>query len=102
MRDVFPQPRLPDGRRLDDVVGNRFAVLSALPLDARVRRAGGEGRREGLDLAFIDAPGPAVEKWLAAHEAVAVIVRPDRYVFALARNEREVQHALEELASRLR
>ena len=99
---VFPQPRLPDGRRLDEAVGNRFAVLSALALDARTRRAGGAGRGYGLDPAFIDAPGPAVEGWLAAHEAVAVIVRPDRYVFALARDEAEVHHALEELVSRLR
>ena len=100
--DVFPQPRLADGRRLDDVVGDRFAVLSALPLDARTRRAGGGGRRGGLDLAFIDAPGPAVEAWLAAREAAAVIVRPDRYVFAVAGDEAGVRHALEELASLLR
>ena len=92
----------PTGRRLDDAVGNRFVVLSALPLDARTRRAGGEGRRGGLGLAFIDAPGPAVEEWLAAREAVAVIVRPDRYVFALARDQADVPRALEALASRLR
>lgn len=100
--DVFPQTRLPDGRRLDDAVGNRFAVLSALPLDARTRRACDEGRRGGLDLAFIDAPGPAVAEWLAAREAAAVIVRPDRYVFALARDEADVRRTLESLASRLR
>ena len=84
------------------MVGNRFAVLSALPLASRTRRAGGERRRGGLDLAFIDAPGPAVEEWLAAREAAAVIVRPDRYVFALARDEADVRRALETLASRLR
>ena len=100
--DVFPQPRLADGHRLDDVVGNRFAVLSALPLDTRTRRAGGDGRGYGLGLAFIDAPGPAVEEWLAAREAAAVIVRPDRYVFALARDEADLRRALEGLASLLR
>ena len=100
--DVFPQPRLADGRRLDEVVGDRFAVLSALPLDTRTRGAGSGGRGYGLDLAFVDAPGAAVEEWLAEREAVAVIVRPDRYVFAVARDEAEVHHALEELASLLR
>ena len=103
---MFPQPRLPDGRRLDEAVGDRFALLSTLPLSSPLslwtRRPGGEGRRDGLDLAFIDAPGPAVEEWLAAREAVAVIVRPDRYVFALARDEPDIRRAFEALASRLR
>ena len=99
---VFPQPWLADGRRLDEAVGNRFAVLSVLPLAPGTRRAGDGGRRDRLDLAFVDAPGPAVEEWLAARDAVAVVVRPDRYVFAVARNEAEVRRALEKLASRLR
>ena len=98
---VFPQPRLADGRRLDEVVGNRFAVLSVLPLDVRTRHPS-DGRGDGLDLAFIDVPGPAVEQWLAAQGAVAVIVRPDRYVFGIARDEAEIRRAIDELASRLR
>lgn len=107
---VFPQPRLADGRRLDEAAGNRFAVLSALPpgalgaLEARARRLG-DGRRDGLgpdlDLAFVDAPGPEVEEWLARREAAAVIVRPDRYVFGTARDEAELRRALDELPARL-
>ena len=77
-------------------MGNRFAVLSLRPLDVDVRR-GGNGRRPGLDLALVDAPGPAVERWLAARGAVAVIVRPDRYVFATARDEAELHRALDKL-----
>ena len=100
--EVFPQPRLPDGRRLDEAVGDRFALLSALPLDAWTRRPDRDRCGDGLDLAFIDAPGPAVEAWLAAREAVAVIVRPDRYVFALARDEAALHRALEGLESLLR
>ena len=98
---VFPQPRLADGRRLDEAVGNRFAVLSVLPLGtlgalgARIRGP------DGLDLAFVDAPGPEVEEWLARQEAVAVIVRPDRYVFGIARDEAELRRALDELPSHL-
>ena len=105
---VFPQPRLADGRWLDEAAGNRFAVLSVLPpgtlgaLEAQARRPG-DGRRDGLglDLAFIEAPGPEVEKWLARQEAVAVIVRPDRYVFGIARDEAELRRALDELPARL-
>ena len=98
---VFPQPRLADGRRLDEAVGNRFAVLSAPPLEVDVRR-GGNGRRPGLDLAHVGAPGPDVERWLAAQGAVAAIVRPDRYVFATARDEAELHRALERLDFLLR
>ena len=98
---VFPQPRLADGRRLDEAVGNRFAVLSLRPLDVDVRR-GGNGRRPGLDLALVDAPGPAAERWLAAQGAVAAIVRPDRYVFATARDEAELHRALDKLDFLLR
>ena len=101
---VFPQPRLADGRRLDEAVGNRFAVLSVLPSRAprAGKRQGGSRRRAGpLDPVFIGAPGAQVEAWLAAHEAVAVIVRPDRYVFATARDEAALRHALDALPSRL-
>ena len=98
---VFPQPRLADGRRLDEAAGNRFAVLSTLPVEDWSRRTRG-GHRDGLDLAVIDAPGPAVEQWLAAHGAVAVVVRPDRYVFATARDEAELGGAMDRLAALLR
>ena len=104
---VFPQQRLADGRRLDEAVGSRFAVLSALPpaalaaLAARTRQTGG-GRRSRPDLAFVDAPGAEVEEWLAKRGAVAVIVRPDRYVFGVARDEAELRRTLDELPSRRR
>ena len=104
---VFPQPRLADGRRLDEAVGSRFAVLSALPpgalaaLAARIRRPGG-GRRGGPDLALVDAPGAEVEEWLARRDAAAVIVRPDRYVFGVARDEAELRRTLDELPFRRR
>ncbi len=100
---VFAQPRLADGRRLDEAVGGRFAVLSVLPLDALDARARspGDEPRDGLDLAFVDAPGPEVEAWLAGRGAAAVVVRPDRYVFATAHDEAALRRVLDELASRL-
>lgn len=100
---VLPQLRLAAGRRLDEAVGSRFAVLSALPpgaLAALAARMRGE-HQGGLDIAFVEAPGPEVEEWLAEHEAMAVIVRPDRYVFGIARDEAELRRALDELTSRL-
>ena len=101
---AFPQPRLAGGRRLDDVVGNRFAVLARVPLDGLAEgsaRRRGERLGGGLDPAVIDSPGAEIEEWLAAQDAVAVIVRPDRYVFATARDETELERALDELAHRV-
>lgn len=72
------QPELPDGRWLDDAVGPRFAVLarSGLELPAATR-----DRFAALDVAIVDDPGPRATAWLAEHDAAAVVLRPDRYVF---------------------
>src|SRR5262249_10316971 len=65
---VFPQPMLADGGRLDDVAGNRFAVLG---------RCGTPERWRALGAAVIDAPGATVERWLDEQAAQAVVLRPD-------------------------
>jgi 3-(3-hydroxy-phenyl)propionate hydroxylase len=54
-----PQPISPDGSRFDDCVGHRFAVVTA-------------------------EADPAFAPWLAELGAVAALIRPDRYVAALA------------------
>ncbi|MBX3499767.1 MAG: bifunctional 3-(3-hydroxy-phenyl)propionate/3-hydroxycinnamic acid hydroxylase [Alphaproteobacteria bacterium] len=86
---VFPQPRLPDGRLLDEAIGWRFAVIgTAQALGAvtpQTRRHWHE-----RDIAVIDAGGPTIEAWLAAHECGALILRPDRYVFGTARTSAEL------------
>jgi 3-(3-hydroxy-phenyl)propionate hydroxylase len=81
---VFPQPRLDDGRRLDDAVGYRFASIG----HARVIDGVSSGTRrrwEELGVSIVAPPGAAQYGWLAEHEAAAVMVRPDRYVLGLAR-----------------
>ena len=64
-----PQPRLGDGRRLDDAVGLGPALLLR-------------------EHAAMDSHGvPAVaagNDWLAGHGLVAALLRPDRYVFGVA------------------
>jgi len=81
---ICPQPRLDDGRRLDDAVGSRFAVIgdaSTLAAAAPSTRA----RWDAIETAVIDRPPTALAGWLAQHDARAVVVRPDRYVLGLAR-----------------
>jgi 3-(3-hydroxy-phenyl)propionate hydroxylase len=89
---LFPQPRLGSGARLDDEVGNRFAVLGARPvLDAATAHAKDAWR--ALDAVLIGDPGGGLDDWLREANAMAVLLRPDRYVFALAGNAAELSTA---------
>jgi 3-(3-hydroxy-phenyl)propionate hydroxylase len=81
---VFPQPRLDDGRRLDEALGNGFAVVGAAQAIAGVSSST-RVRWHALGVSTIERPGAAVEDWLATHGASAVMIRPDRYILGLAR-----------------
>lgn len=69
---IFPQPRLTDGRLMDDAIGQRFAIVGETSL---------------LESVKPDAvPLPGVGKqWLEQHGVRAALLRPDRYVFDVAR-----------------
>lgn len=65
----FIQPILADGRKLDDLAGQGWRLF--------VRN----GDSNGAILACELPDHGAVQQWLDAHEAEAVLVRPDHYVF---------------------
>lgn len=76
----FPQPWAQDGSniRLDDVVGSSAVLFSRV----EAHFAGGG------DLRIIELANPeiafartALQEWLVRHDAAAVLVRPDHYVF---------------------
>ena len=77
---VAPQPRLADGRLLDDASRYRFAllghqaVIDALPAALLVRLT-------ALDVVIIGATGAAAS-WLETLGRTMVLLRPDRYVLA--------------------
>lgn len=85
---VFPQPRLADGRRLDAVVGYRFALLAAPALlagaDAALQR-----RWADAGVVRVPADGQAADA-LAATGHAAVLLRPDRYVAGVADSVHEL------------
>jgi 3-(3-hydroxy-phenyl)propionate hydroxylase len=74
------QPRMNDGRRLDDHVGYRFAVLAApglaLPQAIMAQLA-------GMDAVVLQTDGEAAD-YLAGLGAQAIIIRPDRHVLGVA------------------
>jgi 3-(3-hydroxy-phenyl)propionate hydroxylase len=81
----FPQPELADGRLLDEATGTRFCVLGRRAMldsaDTATRAAW-----QAADVAEIDDSHPAIGAWLAANDAAAVLVRPDRYIAGTARD----------------
>jgi 3-(3-hydroxy-phenyl)propionate hydroxylase len=82
---VFHQPRLDDGRLLDEATGTRFAVLG----ERRTIAAAAPATRaawERLGAAVLPDASREIAGWLAEQDARAVVLRPDRYVFGLARD----------------
>ena len=77
------QPRLADGRRLDDIAGSRFflavqrELLDELPADLAARLTASE---EITVLSDLELTG----ELLASVHAGAVCVRPDRYIMGVA------------------
>lgn len=69
--EIFPQPVLADGRRLDEAVGGyRFALLSPWKVET--------------DIPVVPFEGPE-----------AILLRPDRYVYGVARSRAEAEKLLE-------
>ncbi len=85
----FPQPRLDDGRLLDELLGRRSAVIGRRELLERAAPATVE-RWSRSGALVIDRPDAPLDAWLRSHEAAAVILRPDRYIIGVARTDCEL------------
>jgi 3-(3-hydroxy-phenyl)propionate hydroxylase len=79
---VGPQPVFGNGVRFDDEVGYRFALVVDASLADEVRAALSADQRERI--AVVAASGEALQAWLDAQAARAVMLRPDRYVGGVA------------------
>ncbi|MEN9630590.1 MAG: hypothetical protein RJA10_3818 [Pseudomonadota bacterium] len=81
---VFPQPLLADGRRLDAVVGARFALIGPGGLLAEAADvASVRGAATGVAMLPAEAH-PELGAWLQQQQVAAVLLRPDRYVAGVA------------------
>lgn len=83
------QPILPDGTRLDDVVGLRFLVAASRRLARTVP--------EGADAVVMSEPADVIGPFLREYGCEAIVVRPDRYVLGITSDAR----GLESLLSRV-
>ncbi|MGV3572703.1 MAG: bifunctional 3-(3-hydroxy-phenyl)propionate/3-hydroxycinnamic acid hydroxylase [Ramlibacter sp.] len=95
---LFPQPWLQGAagpRRLDSVAGNGWRLVLAPGQSAAATLPGLFTVPLGT-AGWVEADGVA-EGWLRRHEAVAAIVRPDNYVWALARGADDLEALVEEL-----
>ena len=90
----FPQPHLQDGHLLDELLGRHFAVLGLPGLLAGVLPALRE-RAQDNGVLFFAAQDEALISWLNAQAVQAVVIRPDRYVMAVAKSGSELAMAIE-------
>ncbi len=90
---LFPQPRLDDGRLLDEAIGARFAVLG----EAQTLAAAGADARAKWEASGArvlsysgSAAGAGIAEWLQTHGVSAAVLRPDRYLLGGARDGAEL------------
>ncbi len=68
---IFPQPRLADGRLMDDAIGPHFAIVGEVELLKHLRP----------DAVLLPGVG---RDWLAEKKVRAALLRPDRYIKSVA------------------
>ena len=107
---LLPQGRVSDGRRtalFDDMAGTGWTVVTMEPsLLAAI-----EGERlsiwemlDGNTVVFGTGPGHLSDtdgvfgRWFGENEISAAVVRPDRYVYGVARNAEQLQDLLDSLS----
>jgi 3-(3-hydroxy-phenyl)propionate hydroxylase len=91
------QPFLADGSRLDDLVGTNFAVVARVDLLDAVEPAT-RALWDDTGAVVLGATEAGYDAWLAERGLGAVVIRPDRYIFATAGTAAE----LDAVAARLK
>jgi 3-(3-hydroxy-phenyl)propionate hydroxylase len=87
---LCPNPVLRDGLHFDQVVGNRFALVTSSPLSAAQQK---ELKTRGAAIVSV-AQDSKLGRWLKQGRATAVIVRPDGAVMQAGRNVQAICDAV--------
>ena len=97
---LSPQPKLADGRLMDDAVGYRFAVVGDLACLDQIS-ADTTARLKQLDAVVLREQAGELADWIARLDVNAVIIRPDRYIYGSARNGSELDALVSKLGATL-
>ncbi|MCX8561991.1 bifunctional 3-(3-hydroxy-phenyl)propionate/3-hydroxycinnamic acid hydroxylase [Mycolicibacterium mucogenicum] len=92
---LCPNPILVEGLRFDDIVGNRFALITSSSLTDAQR---GELSSRGAAVIETGA-GSDLDRWLNAGRVSAAIVRPDRAVMQAGRDTQAICDAMPRLTA---
>lgn len=94
--EIFPQPHLADGRRLDAAIGGyRFALLAERALLDRSLAQ----RCQSAGVALVPADGETAER-LRERGARGALLRPDRYVYGIAHDRASLASLVEPFLTR--
>ncbi len=94
-----PQPALADGTRFDEVTGAKFVLVLRMVSNLVSARAVLRLREAGVHI-VAGAPEP-LEMWLTEAGVEAALIRPDRYVMAVARTESDLERMLAMIPARV-
>ncbi len=92
---LCPNPVLGDGARFDELVGNRFAVITSSPLTNEQQK---ELSNRGAVVVHATS-GSELERWLRKGKATAAVVRPDAAVMQAGRNTQAICDAVPAFSS---
>ncbi len=97
---LCPQPRMADGRLMDEALGGGWRLLLSQPWEVPPGPGGLSTLRLTSD-ATPEAEGVLAD-WMQRHGCRAAIVRPDHYVYGTASSQEQLRHLLSELTRELR
>jgi 3-(3-hydroxy-phenyl)propionate hydroxylase len=108
---IFPQPRIKQGERdvlLDEIAGGGFLIVVSdgfpVPQIQRMdlaERIGARVLRIGAGEGCLRETDAVVADWFERNGCSAAIVRPDHYVYGVARDDPALDRQLEEISAEL-
>jgi 3-(3-hydroxy-phenyl)propionate hydroxylase len=86
---IFPQPKLDDESLMDEVTGDNFVVMGNHRVISEVNETTKNlWKKHGVKKLL--ATDRSVHNWLAEQKVLAVMLRPDRYIFGTANTSEEL------------
>lgn len=92
--ELFPQPQLSTGEKLDDKIGPNFALVlnSGVDMQSAIDLTNtGKGA-----IKAIQDKSDGLKSWFDRAQVNAVLIRPDRYILGSARNTNELEILIKE------